>query len=192
MTAVLPGDLQELLERIRRGESAARERLFPLLYSELRALAASMFSDRELQHSLQPTALVHEVWLRLSRGADDRPLDREHFMALAARVMRQVLVDHARGRQAEKRGAGWERITLAAPLATQGPDAIDLLALDEALERLHATDAFKARIVELRFFAGLTGDEVATVLDSSPSTVDREWRFARAWLAHELRDGDRR
>jgi RNA polymerase sigma factor (TIGR02999 family) len=115
--------------------------------------------------------------------------DREHFLALAARVMRHVLVDHAGAQRREKRDSDPVRITIAAPTGSDGPDAMDLLALDEALGRLAASDRAKAQLVELRFFAGLSGEEAAEVLGISASTADREWRFARAWLAHALSGG---
>lgn len=189
MTTSRSDEVADLIARARLGEHAAAERLFPLLYEELRALASSFFHARR-SGTLQPTALVHEAWIRLA-GPDGPPVrDREHLMALAARSMRQVLVDHARARRRQKRDGGLERVTIAGPIGSDGLDAVDLLALDEALERLAALDPSKAKLVELRFFAGLSGEEAAVLLDVSPSTVDREWRFARAWLAHELRGWD--
>ena len=178
MTTSRSDEVADLIARARLGEHAAAERLFPLLYEELRALASSFFQARR-SGTLQPTALVHEAWIRLA-GPDGPPVrDREHLMALAARSMRQVLVDHARARRRQKRDGGPERVTIAGPIGGDGSDAVDLLALDEALERLAATDPGKAKLVELRFFAGLSGEEAAVLLDVSPITADREWRFAR-------------
>jgi RNA polymerase sigma factor (TIGR02999 family) len=188
MTAVRPDRLSELLARARAGEPGAAEKLFPLLYEELRVLAGSFFRAQGSGGTLQPTALVHEAWLRLAGEAAPAVRDREHFLALAARAMRHVLVDHARAQRRQKRDADPLRITVATPRTGEGPDAIDLLALDEALERLAALDPTKAQLVEMRFFAGLSGEEAAAVLGVSASTADREWRFARAWLAHALGD----
>ncbi len=181
-------DVSELIERARLGESAAADRLFPLLYEELRALASSFFLGQRVGDTLQPTALVHEAWIRLAGPSAPSVRDREHLMALAARSMRHVLVDHARARRRLKRDGEPERITIAGPIGGDGMDAIDLLALDEAMDRLAEFDPGKAHLVELRFFAGLSGEEAAQILGVSASTVDREWRFARAWLAHELRE----
>lgn len=188
MTITRAGDVSDLIARARMGESAAADRLFPLLYEELRALAGSFFLGQRPGDTLQPTALVHEAWIRLAGPSAPSVRDREHLMALAARSMRQVLVDHARARRRMKRDGEPERITIAGPIGGYGSGAIDLLALDEALRRLAEFDLGKAHLVELRFFAGLSGEEAAEVLGVSASTVDREWRFARAWLAHELRE----
>ncbi|MCY2960086.1 MAG: sigma-70 family RNA polymerase sigma factor [Planctomycetota bacterium] len=187
MTVAGSGDVTDLIARARLGESAAANRLFPLLYEELRALARSFFVGQRPGETLQPTALVHEAWIRLSGPNGPAVRDRQHLMALAARSMRQVLVDHARARHRIKRDGEFERITIAGPIGGEGLAAIDLLALDEAMRRLAEFDSSKAQLVELRFFAGLSGEEAAKVLGVSPSTVDRDWRFARAWLAHELR-----
>lgn len=187
MTFARGGDVPDLIERARAGESAAAARLFPLLYEELRALASSFFRGQKPGDTLQPTALVHEAWIRLAGAEGPAVRDREHLMALAARSMRQVLVDHARARSRLKRDAEPERLTIAGPIGGEGAEAIDLLALDEALRRLAEFDVAKAQLVELRFFAGLSGEEAARALGISASTADREWRFARAWLAHELR-----
>ena len=159
------------------------------LYAELRALAASFLGRERVGHTLQPTALVHEAWIRLSSEDDERWADRAHVFAVSAQVMRRVLVDHARRKQAAKRGGDRERITLS-PDITPSPDAeeVDLLALDEALDRLAALDERQARVVELRFFAGLTVEEAAEALGVSERTVAGDWRLARAWLSRALDD----
>jgi RNA polymerase sigma factor (TIGR02999 family) len=162
-----------------------------LLYGELRALAADFLRRERSDHTLQPTALVHEAWIRLSAQAGSPWNDRAHFFAIAAQAMRRILIDHARRRGADKRGGGLQRITLASgitpPLAST---EVDLLALDDALVRLAALDERQARVVELRFFAGLTVEEVAVALGVSARTVASEWRLARAWLSRALVGGE--
>jgi len=163
------------------------EDLDALLYGELRSLAADFLRRERADHTLQPTALVHEAWMRLSAENESRWGDRAQFFALAAQAMRRVLIDHARRKLADKRGGGARRITLASDVTPPGDSGeIDLIALDDALDRLAALDARQARVVELRFFAGLTVDEVAEALEVSPRTVASEWRLARAWLSNEL------
>lgn len=179
------GDVTLLLARLGDADDSAARELYPLVYDELRAIAARCFRDQHA-HTLQPTALVHEAWFKIAAPGSVNVNDRAHFFALAARAMRQVLVDHARGAQREKRGGDRERVTLDGQAVTPSFDTLDVLALDGALARLAAQSEFKAKLVELRFFGGLSVDEVAEVLKTSPSTVDREWRFARAWLATEL------
>jgi RNA polymerase sigma factor (TIGR02999 family) len=184
-----PRDLTRLLGAIREGDRSALERLIPVVYDELRDLAAHYIRGERPDHTLQPTALVHEAYMRLAghvaqHGADWR--DRAHFFGIAARVMRQVLVDHARAHEAAKRGAGYTRVTLSEELRIVEEETVDLLALDVALTRLASLDADQARLVELRFFAGLTVEETAEVVGRSPTTVKREWRVARAWLHREL------
>jgi RNA polymerase sigma factor (TIGR02999 family) len=172
-------------------DSRPAEDLDALLYGELRALAADFLRRERSDHTLQPTALVHEAWIRLSAQAGSPWDDRAQFFAIAAQAMRRILIDHARRRRADKRGGGRQRITLASditpPLDSSG---VDLLALDEALDRLAALDARQARVVELRFFAGLTVDEVAEALSVSARTVASEWRLARAWLSRALDAGE--
>jgi RNA polymerase sigma factor (TIGR02999 family) len=168
--------------------SSAVEAWLPTLYDCLRELAARALRRETDARTLQPTALVHEAYLRL---VDAPPVVREeaHFMALAARVVRQVLVDHARARDAKKRGGDWGRITLHPGVAFSQPgddDTLDLLALEEALAELEGVDARAARVVELRFFSGLSVDDTAAVLEISSTTVDVDWRFARAWLSRAL------
>jgi RNA polymerase sigma factor (TIGR02999 family) len=182
-------DVSRLLGAIREGDRTALERLIPVVSDELRDLAAHYIRRERSDHTLQPTTLVHEAYMRLAghveqHGADWR--DRAHFFGIAARVMRQVLVDYARAHQAAKRGAGQAHVTLTEDVQTVEGETVDLLALEGALTRLSALDPDQARLVELRFFAGLTVEETAEVLGRSPTSVKREWRAARAWLHREL------
>lgn len=160
--------------------------LLPIVYQELRRLAASYLRRERPGQTLQPTALVHEAYMRLMKDRPDRWQNRAHFCAIAAHSMRQILIERARARGAIKRGGGGPRITLDDALVAGGERSIDLLALDQALERLAAMDPEQARLVELRFFGGLTVEETAEALDMSPATVKRHWTIARAWLAREL------
>jgi RNA polymerase sigma factor (TIGR02999 family) len=166
------------------GDRAALERLMPLVYAELRRLAASYLRVEREDHTLQPTALVHEAYLRLidQRGVNWQ--NRAHFFGIAAQMMRRILVDHARRRHAAKRDASALLLQVSDEDGSRDPE---LLALDAALSGLESLDARQARIVELRFFGGLTVEETAEVAGVSPATVKREWRTARAWLAREIR-----
>lgn len=161
------------------------DRLMPLVYQELHALAHRHMRGEREDHTLQTTALVHEAFLRLS-GSDVRFQDRVHFFALAASTMRRVLVDHAKSKQRAKRGGGAVLLPIDAALDASGAPRDDVIALDEALERLTQHDERKARVVELYYFAGLTYEEIATSLDVSLATVDRDLRFAKAWLYNDL------
>jgi RNA polymerase sigma factor (TIGR02999 family) len=169
-------------------DEACAGELLPLLYDELHRLAERAMADEPVGHTLQPTALVHEAWLRLV-GADAGWQSRAHFFGAAARAMRRVLVDHARGKARLKRGAGAARVELDQALLAGGEPDLDLVALDEALDRLEAHDARKSRVVHLRSFAGLTLEEIARALDVSLATVKADWAYARAWLLRELRRG---
>jgi RNA polymerase sigma factor (TIGR02999 family) len=164
--------------------------LLPIVYQELRRLAASYLRRERPGQTLQPTALVHEAYLRLLKDRPERWQNRAHFCAIAAHSMRQILIERARARGAQKRGGGGPRVTLDEALVAGGEQSIDILALDHALERLHAIDAEQARLVELRFFGGLTVEETAEAMDISPATVKRHWAVARAWLARELAGSD--
>ncbi|MEZ4474693.1 MAG: ECF-type sigma factor [bacterium] len=168
------------------GDAGAQEQLLPLVYDELRRRASSALRRERASHTLQPTALVHEAWLRLvnQEGIDWK--SREHFYAIASRVMRRVLVDHARGRLRQKRGGDQIRVELDDGMGLSvGRDA-DVLAVDAALEALAALDARQAQIVELRFFGGLTVQQVAEVLEMSKRAVEAEWTMIKAWLRREL------
>jgi RNA polymerase sigma factor (TIGR02999 family) len=185
-----PNDVTELLRAWGAGDAEACEELARLVYAELRQQARRALRREGEGHTLQPTALVHEAWMRLDGQHDARWQSRTQFFAVAAQMMRRVLVDHARARRALKRG-GEARVTLGdvqgeldAPDAAL--DAIDLIALDDALARLAILDPQKARLVELRYFAGLSITEAATALGVSPATVGREWAVARIWLRREL------
>lgn len=179
--------ITQLLARASAGDRDARDLLVPRVYDELRAIAGRVLDRHATVATLPPTALVHEAWLKLV----DRPealalADRRHFLAIAARLMRDVLVDHLRARGAAKRGGGLERVTLDDVASVFEQRSLDLLALDEALGRLAAEDPQLARIVELRFFGGLTIAETAQELGVSTPTVERGWRLARAWLLEAL------
>lgn len=175
-----------LLGELGQGQAGAAERLLPLVYEELRALASSYFARQRSSHTLQPTALVHEAFIKLIDQTHAHWKDRAHFFAVAATAMRQVLVNHALARNAQKRGGGRAVLAFADEAADGRPQEFDPLAIDEALRKLAALDARKARVVELRFFAGLAVDEAAEVLGVSKTTVESDWRMARAWLSRAL------
>ena len=169
------------------GDQSALDELTPLVYAELRKLAAAYLRRERPGHTLQATALVNEAYLRLVGRKHGRWQGRSHFYGIAARLMRQVLVEHARRRRAEKRGGGLLAVTLAQADEVAGAPEVDVLAVHEALERLAAFDEQQARIVELRFFGGLSIEEAAEALGVGHATVEREWGLARAWLRKELR-----
>lgn len=179
-------DLTELLGDWGRGDAGALNELLPLVYAELRRVAARQLRRERDDHTLEPTALVHEAYLRLvqQRCVDWR--NRAHFFGVAAHVMRRILVDHARRHDAVKRGDGVRRVPMDCAVSAAAPPEVPVLALDRALLRLEAMDPSLATIVELRAFGGLTIEEAAQVLEVSPSTAKREWRTARAWLTREL------
>ena len=187
MSTPAPGQVTELLVAWRRGDESAAERLIPLVYDDLRARAAGALRRERRAHTLTPTALVHEAYLRLMEGRPPEVEGRKHFLAIAARVMRRVLVDHARARNAAKRNQGKEALSLDEALTLGDGRGPALVRLDDALSALASFDPAKARLVELRYFAGLTIEETADVLDTSPATVKREWALARAWLHREVK-----
>ena len=191
MAIPLPGDVTELLRAWSDGDDGALERLLPLMEAELRRLARGYMGRERRGHTLQTTALVNEAFVRLTDARQVRWQDRAHFLALSARLMRRVLVDHARSRGYRKRGGGAERVTLDEELVASPEPPVDVLALDRALEALAAVDARKSRVIELRFFGGLSVEETADVLHVSPDTVKRDWRLAKLWLLREL-EGERR
>jgi RNA polymerase sigma factor (TIGR02999 family) len=184
-----PSDVTQLLVAWGAGDAAAGDRLVPAVYAELRRQAARAMRRESFENTLQTTALVHEAYLRL---VDQRRVvwrSRAHFFGVAAQLMRRILVDHARGRHAAKRGGGLQQLALldadvAIPAAAEA--GVEVIALHEALERLAALDPVQARLVELRYFGGLSIEETAEALDVSPATVKREWAIARAWLRREL------
>ena len=184
---VSPGDVTALLGDWSRGNRTALDQLLPLVYAELRRVAARQLRNERADHTLQPTALIHEVYIRL---VDQRQVDwqnRAHFFGVSAQVMRRILVDHARRHGASKRGEGVRCVSIdeAKDVAAASND-IPIVALDDALDRLEKVDSALAKIVELRAFGGLTIEEAAHVLSVSPSTAKRDWRTAKAWLNREL------
>ena len=187
-----PDDVTRLLQEWRNGSQEALDRLIPLVYAELRTLAARYLSRERQDHSLQTTALVHEAYVKL---VDQHSVDwqnRAHFFGIAANLMRRILVDDARHRTRHKRGAGarpelLDDLPVAAPEAALDP--VDTIALDRALQELEKLDPAQARLVELRFFGGLTVEEAAAVLEVSPSTVKREWAIAKGWLYRAITGG---
>jgi RNA polymerase sigma factor (TIGR02999 family) len=182
-----PGDVTQLLLELKRGNKEAEGDLIPLVYRELRRIAGAQLRRESPNHSLQPTALVHEAYLRLT---DIKEIDwqcRSHFFAVSATVMRRILVDHARASHARKRGDGWDAISLNDAILPAPDRAPEILDLDDALKRLAELDQRQSKIVELRFFAGMSEQETGDVLGISARTVKREWRIAKAWLFKELR-----
>jgi RNA polymerase sigma factor (TIGR02999 family) len=174
-----------LLEEWRRGDRSAYDRLIPIVYAELRRLARAHLRSERFGQSLQATVLVHEAYLRLV-GADVDWRDRTHFLSVAARVMRRILVERARAKRTRKRGGGDLQVTLTASIAAPESSPIDVLVLDDAVERLRQMDERQAEIVELVYFGGLTYAEIGEALGISEATVDRDLRHARAWLRREL------
>jgi RNA polymerase sigma-70 factor (ECF subfamily) len=179
-----------LLQRAAAGDTRAADNLLPLIYDELRALASSYLRRESPGHTFQTTALVHEAYLKLVGQSDAAYDSRSHFFAVAAQAMRRILVNHARDRDRLKRGGNLARVDLDASAVLAPEDSVDLVALDEALDRLAALDARKARTVEMRFFAGMEVDAVAAALGVGTATVKRDWDFARVWLYRELSKGD--
>ena len=189
-TADLMSDVTEILSRIDRGESGDSSDLLPLIYTELRALAASRLAQEASSVTLQPTALVHEAWLRLRSGDPAATWSsRSHFFGAAAEAMRRILIERARQKRTIKRGGGRHRVTLADPESKVVTEQVDLLALDEALSKLQLRDPRKAELVKLRFFAGMTIAEAAGVLGVSISTAENDWAYARCWLRLEMGGG---
>jgi len=188
-SVVAVSDVTRILGRDQQGNPNAAEELLPMVYDALRRLAAAKMANEAPGHTLQPTALVHEAWLRLSQQPDARWQNREHFYAMAAEVMRRILVDRARRRQARKHGGQLERVDLdAIELPGAGDDAV-VLQIHEALEQLAAEDADKAEVVKLRFFVGLEHAEIAAILGVSEKTIQRHWSFAKAWLHRAMQGG---
>ncbi len=182
-------DLTMALQAVNRGDAAAVDRLLPLVYEELRALASSYFRAQPSDHTLQPTALVHEAFVRLIDRTGVKFNDRAHFFAVAATAMRQILTDHARRARAQKRGGSWDQVSLGDVVIPNEDKLIDAIALDDALTELERLDARQHRVVELRFFGGLDMAEIARVIGVSKATVELDWRAARAWLNVQLSRG---
>jgi RNA polymerase sigma factor (TIGR02999 family) len=190
--ATPPRDVTQLLVAWGNGNAGAGEELLAAVYAELHSQAARAMRREAVDHTLQATALVHEAYLRLIDQRRSQWRNRAQFFGVAAQLMRRILVDHARGRDAAKRGGGVATITLEdvdAAAERSASDAIDVLALHDAIEKLSALDPDQARVVELRYFGGMSIEETAEVMDISPATVKREWAVARAWLKRELGGG---
>ena len=186
MATPSPGAVTELLREWGDGNDGALEQLTPLVEAELRRLARGYMRRERRGHTLQTTALVNEAFLRLTDARHVRWQDRAHFLGISARLMRRELVDHARTRGYRKRGGGAQRVTLSEGLVTSPEPALDVVALDRALLALEAVDVRKTRVIELRFFGGLSVEETAEVLHVSPDTVKRDWRLAKLWLLRQL------
>jgi RNA polymerase sigma factor (TIGR02999 family) len=188
-------EVTRILSAMERGDPQAAAQLLPLVYDELRQLAAQRLAEEKAGQTLQPTALVHEAYLRLvdsERRGSSQPWDsRRHFFAAAAEAMRRILIENARRKRRHKHGGGRQRQELSDDLAFASTPDEDLIALDEALRKFAQKHPLQARLVELRYFAGLTGEEAAAVLGISASTADRHWVFARAWLRRELQGGEK-
>lgn len=183
-------NVSQLLEAWGAGDQAALEQLMPLVYDELRSIAHRHLGRERAGHTLQTSALVNEAYLKLVKEREMRWQNRAHFFAIAARLMRLILVDYARGRNRVRRGGGAQRVSLDEAMAVSDEQAVDVLAVDEALNRLAAFDERKSRVVELRYFSGLSVEETAEVLQVSAVTVMREWRLAKAWLHRALTEGE--
>jgi RNA polymerase sigma factor (TIGR02999 family) len=189
--ATPPGDVTQWLLDWGRSDKQDLDRMLPVVYQELHRLASHYLSRESTGHTLQPTALVHEAYLRL---VDQRRVDwrnRAQFLGVAANMMRRILVNHARDRSARKRGGNPERVSLSLVESPSGRPDVELIALEDALQRLAGLDERKSRVVELKFFGGLTIEEIAEVLQVSGATVEREWAFARAWLYDAIEGSDR-
>jgi RNA polymerase sigma factor (TIGR02999 family) len=179
-------DVTVLLEKWSGGDQKALDELMPLVYGELRRLAASHFRREKPGHTLQSTAVVHEAFMRLVNQRDVRWQNRAHFYGIAAQMIRRILLDYARSRQAGKRGAGAVKLQLDDALGVPEQKSLDILALNDALDRLSEMDERQSRIVELRYFSGLSIEETGEVMQLSPATIKREWNSARAWLFREM------
>ncbi len=185
-------DLDALLAAARGGDDAAAAQIFDHAYDELRAIAHKVFRDQMAAHTLQPTVLVHEAWMRMNKPGVELGQDTTHFLAIAARAMRQVLVNHARDRKAAKRGGGRKRESLAMtqPSGASMAPSLDILAMHEAIKQLEERDPRQAKVAELRLFGGLSNEKVAEVVGVSLRTVEQDWREAKTWIGTRLADGE--
>lgn len=190
MTSESPSDFSTRLANLSRGDAVNVEKLMPLVYDQLRALANRMLSHESNGSTLQATALVNEAYIKMVDQSQVDWKGKSHFFAISATIMRRILVDHARGKKRMKRGRGWQRIDLRDALELSLQNDEDVLAVDEALEKLNELDPLQARIVEMRFFASMTVAEVAEVLGISKRKVEYEWEMIRAWLRRELGSDD--
>lgn len=183
-------DVTTLLTQLSEGDQSAMEQLLPLVYTAMHDLAASAFRGERADHTLQPTALVNEAYLRLVDQTRVTWQSRGHFLAVAATAMRRILVDHARGKSREKRAAPGVRVALDNEGPASGDAGLDVVALNESLERLAELDPEKLRVVEMRYFAGMSIEETAEAMDISPATVKRHWNFARLWLMRDMSENE--
>lgn len=186
----MPGDITQILNNIDAGDAHAAEKLLPLVYEELRKLAAHKMANEKPGQTLQATALVHEAWIRVAGSNQQQWRGRDHFFSAAAESMRRVLVDNARRKQRVRHGGGMERVNIDAINLPIAQNEEKCLRVNEYLEQLAIEDPEKAEVVKMRVFAGMGVSEIATVLDCSEKTVQRHWNFAKAWLSRELQDGD--
>lgn len=189
MTTPVPEEVSQLLLDWSKGDDTALNKLIPVIYQELQRLAHHYMRQERVEHTLQTTALVNEAYMRLVSYQMIQWQGRTHFFAVAAQAMRRILVEHARGRASVKRGGGMQKVSLDETAIVSEAKAAELIAVDDALNRLEAWDPRKSKIVELRFFGGLSIDETAEALKISPTTVQREWRSAKAWLYRALSEG---
>ncbi len=190
LTEPAPETVTQLLDAVSEGQGPAQEKLWSLIYSELHALARRQLANEAPGPDLQATSLVHEAYIRLVGSQTMTWANRRHFFAAAANAMRRIRIDEARKRHRLKRGGDYRRVPLEEAAAALDDDPAELMALDEAMNRLEAIDPRKAQIVSLRYFAGLTVEETAEALELSPRTIESDWHFARAWLHRELRSDD--
>jgi RNA polymerase sigma factor (TIGR02999 family) len=181
-----PAEVTQILQDWRSGDNSALNRLMPLVYNELRQIASRYLRRRNPNQTLQTTALVHEAYMRLVGKQDLDWQNRAHFFGIAAKIMRGILLDYVKTQQAEKRGGSNVRLSLDEAIGVDQKQDLDIVTLNDALNKLSAIDERKSRIVELRFFAGLGADEIAEALSTSPTTVTREWKMAKAWLRYEM------
>jgi RNA polymerase sigma-70 factor (ECF subfamily) len=181
-------EITRLLREWKNGDESAIDQLFPIVYNDLRQQARNYLRSERPDHTLQPTALVHEAYLRMLKLGQTEWENRAHFYAISAIMMRRILVDHARQLAAEKRGGGMQRVTLSNLQAPIEQKAIDLLELNDALNRLSEIEERKARIVEMIYFGGLSQKEIADILDITEKTVQRDWKFAKLWLFREMKE----
>ncbi|MEW6129027.1 MAG: sigma-70 family RNA polymerase sigma factor [Acidobacteriota bacterium] len=186
MTNISANQITEWLVEWGQGNQLALEQLMPLVYDELRRMARRYMRNQPSGHTLQTTDLIHEAYLKLASGADKDWQNRAHFYGVAAQAMRHILVDYARSRQSQKRGGAVEKVTLDETALASFDRADEVVALNDALEKLAVLDERKGRVVELKYFGGLTHEEIATILKISSDTVKHDWRFARTWLLREL------
>ena len=187
MTVPSQQDVTRLLVRLTDGDRGVLDELLPVVYGELRKLASSYLRRERVGHTLQPTALVHEAYMRLVDQTQVQWQNRAHFFGVAAQMMRRILVDHARAHEAEKRGGEFQKLSLDENIDVSGERDVNLVALDDALNLLAEIDPQKSKIVELRFFGGLSVEETAEVLGVSAPTVKRQWRMAKAWLYGQVK-----